>query len=181
MNNSIVIESNKDSIITDFTTKSKIAAKNFVFTRINNKINKILNEIIVEFNEKIRYIVTFKQISFKFAFQNIAIDNSQQRTLIHSITFALSINKFNNNMNKLNINISFLNNITNVNISISNTALFHTIKHIQQKILKQDFHLRSRRDFFINFLTLLVKYFFSNFYKFKNYNEVIININHKEN
>ena len=130
MNDSVIIELNKNSIITNFTIKSKIAIKNSAFTRINNKINKILNEIIVKLNEKIRYIVTFKQISFKFAFQNIAIDNSQQRTSIHSIIFALSINEFSNNMNKLNINISFSNNIANVNTLISNIISFHTIEHI---------------------------------------------------
>ena len=130
MNNLIVIESNKNSIIIDFIIKLKIAAKNFAFTQINNKINKILNEIIVEFNEEVRYIVTFKQISFKFVFQNIAINSLQQRTSIHLIIFAFSINKFNNNVNKLNINILFLNNIANVNTSISNIVSFHTIEHI---------------------------------------------------
>ena len=180
MNNLVVIESNENLIITDFIIKSKIAIKNFAFTRINNKINKILNEIVVEFNEEVRYIVIFKQISFKFAFQNIAIDNSQQQTLIYSIIFALSINEFSNNVNKLNINISFLNNIADVNTSILNIVSFHTIEYIQQKILKQNFYLRSRRDFFVNFLTLFVKCFFSNFYKFKNYNEVIIDINYKK-
>ena len=180
MNNLVVIESNENLIITDFIIKSKIAIKNFAFTRINNKINKILNEIVVEFNEEVRYIVIFKQISFKFAFQNIAIDNSQQQTLIYSIIFALSINEFSNNVNKLNINISFLNNIADVNTSILNIVSFHTIEYIQQKILKQNFYLRSRRDFFVNFLTLFVKCFFSNFHKFKNYNEVIIDINYKK-
>ena len=181
MNDSVVIESNENSIITNFITKSKIAAKNSAFTRINNKINKILNEIVVEFNEEIHYIVIFKQTSLKFVFQNIAIDNLQQQTSIHLIIFAFSINEFNNNVNKLNINISFLNNIANVNISILNIISFHTIKHIQQKVLKQNFYLRSRRDFFVNFLTLFVKCFFSNFYKFKNYNEAITDINYKKN
>ena len=180
MNNSVVIESNENSIIINFTTKLKIATKNFAFTRVNNKINKILNEIVVEFNEEIRYIVIFKQISFKFVFQNIAIGNLQQRTLIHLIIFAFLINEFSNNVNKLNINISFLSNTVNVNTSISNTVSFHTIEHIQQKVLKQNFYLRSRRDFFVNFLTLFVKCFFSNFYKLKNYNEVIVNINYKK-
>ena len=101
--------------------------------------------------------------------------------LIYLIIFAFLINKFNNNVNKLNINISFLSNIANVNISISNIVSFYTIEHIQQKILKQNFHLRSRRDFFVNFLTLFVKCFFSNFYKLKNYNEIIIDINYKKN
>ena len=77
MNNLIIIESNENLIIIDFTIKSKIVAKNFAFTQINNKINKILNEIIVELDEKVRYIVIFKQVSFKFVFQNIAIDNLQ--------------------------------------------------------------------------------------------------------
>ena len=68
MNNLIVIELNENLIIINFIIKLKIATKNFAFTQINNKINKILNEIIVEFDEKIRYIVIFKQISFKFVF-----------------------------------------------------------------------------------------------------------------
>ena len=181
MNDSIVIESNESSIITDLTIKSKIIAKNPALTQINNKINKILNEIAVELDEEIRHIVTLKQTSLKFAFQNIAIDSLQQRTSVHSTTFTFSINKFSNNVNKLNINISFSNNTANVNISISNIVSFHTIKHIQQKILKQNFHLRSHRDFSINPLTLLVKYFLPNFHKPKNYNEVITDINHKKN
>ena len=84
-------------------------------------------------------------------------------------------------MNKLNINILFLSNIANVNTSILNIVSFYTIKHIQQKILKQHFYLRSRRDFFINSLTLFVKCFFTNFYEFKNYNEVIIDTHYKQN
>ena len=84
-------------------------------------------------------------------------------------------------MNKLNINISFLNNIAGVNTLISNIFSFHTIKHIQQKVLKQYFYLRLRCDFFVNFLILFAKCFFSNFYEFKNYNEIMIDINHKGN
>ena len=140
-----------------------------------------MNEIIVQLDEKIRHIVTFKQVSLKFAFQNIAIDILQRRTLIQSIIFTLSINEFNNNVNKLNINIFFSSNIADVNTSISNTISFHTIEHIQQKILKQHFYLRSRRDFFINFLILLVKCFFTNSHKFKYYNKIIVNIHHKRN
>ena len=84
-------------------------------------------------------------------------------------------------MNKLNINISFSNNIANVNTLISNIISFYTIKHTQQKILKQNFHLRLRRDSFVNLLTLFVKCFSSNFHEFKNYNEIITDINYKKN
>ena len=180
LNDSIVIESNEGSIITGPTTRSKIAAKNSASTQVNNEINKILDEITVELDEEVRHIATSRQASLKSALQNIAIGNSQQRTSTHSIISAPSINEFSNNVNELGINISSSDNTAGVNTSILNTVSFHTIKHIQQKVLKQDFHLRSRRDSFVDLLALFAKCSFPNFHEPKNYNEAMIDINHKE-
>ena len=145
-----------------------------------------MNEIIVQFDDEIRQIVIviFKRISFKSIFQNNAIDISSQLTLNRSIIFALSLNDFNNDVDELNINI-FLIDIADVNTFVSNIVsnIFssYTIDYIQFEILKQHFYLRSRRDFLMNFLTLFVKCFSMNFYKFKNYNEIMIDIQHKQN
>ena len=179
LNDSVVIESNESPTITGLTIRSKIAAKNSAFTRVNNKINKILNEIAVELDEEVRHIVTSRQASSKSAPQNIAAGSSQQRTSAHSITSTPSINKFSNNVNKLNINTSFLGNTAGVNIPISDIASSHTIEHIQQKVLKQDSHLRSRRDSSVNLLALFVKCSSSDSYEPKNYNEAMTDINHK--
>ena len=181
LNDSVVIESDEGSTITGFTTRSKTAAKDSAPTRVNNEINKILDEIAVELDEEVRHIVTSKQASPKFASQNIAADSSQQRTLAHSTTSAPSINEFSNDVNELSINTPSLSNTAGVNTSVSNTASFHTIEHIQQEVLEQNPHLRSRRDFSVDPLALLVKCFLSDFHEFKNYNEVIVDINHKGN
>ena len=144
----------------------------------------MLNEIVVQFDDEIRQIVTFKRVSFKSIFQNNAIDISSQSTSNRSIIFALSSNDFNNDVDELNINISSID-IVDVNKLVSNIVLniflSHTVDHIQFEILKQHFYLRSRRDFSINFLTLLVKCFSMNFHEFKNYNEVMIDTQHKQN
>ena len=123
-------------------------------------------------------------MSFKLTFQNNAIDISLQSTSNRSIIFTFSSNDFNNDVDKLNINI-FSIDIVDVNTFVSNIVLnifsFHTIDHIQFEILKQHFYLCSRRDFSINFLTLFVKCFLINFHEFKNYNKVIIDTQHKQN
>ena len=145
-----------------------------------------MNEIIVQLDDEIRQIVIviFKRISFKSIFQNNAINISSQSTSNRSIIFAFSSNDFNSDVDELNINI-FLIDIVDVNTLVSNIVLnilsSHTIDQIQFEILKQHFYLRSRRNFLMNFLTLFVKCFSVNFHKFKNYNEVIIDIQHKQN
>ena len=173
-------------IVFDFVFDLNILSNELTHTQINNKINKLLNEIVVQFDDEIRQIVIviFKRALFKLVFQNNTIDISSKLTSNRLIIFTFSSNDFNNDIDELNINI-FSIDIVDVNTFVSNIVsnIFssYTIDYIQFEILKQHFYLRSRRDFLINFLTLFVKCFSMNFYKFKNYNKVIIDIQHKQN
>ena len=78
----------------------------------------------------------------------------------------------------------FDDKIDELNVNIFDFALFEIVRTIVnkfEKTLKQHFYLRFRRDFSVNFLILLIQYVFSNSHEFKNYNETMINTQHKMN
>ena len=78
---------------------------------------------------------------------------------------------------------SFDDDVDKLIINIFNFAQFEIVNTVNQleKTLKQHFYLRFRRDFSMNFLTLLTQYVFSNFHEFKIYNETMTNVQHKMN
>ena len=130
-----------------------------------------MNNLIVKLNNE-NNVLFFKQISFKFLFKNIATDSLKQTSNNFFVFTSHDLIVFTLSTNKLKINTFVFENV----------VFFYIVNRNQlNETLEQHFYFRFRRDFSLNSLTLFVKYTSSNFYKSKNYNEIIIDVQHKIN